>query len=82
MSALGTLAGVIVFLYRINQKGVEKIEERSDRIEKRHDETTQELVEMSGKVGRLEGEIHLAKKVVPMIEQLHGDFLKRFPDDE
>lgn len=78
-AAVIALGGVVTFLYRINREANQKTEKRADRIEEKYDESAAQQLKMSKEIGELQGEIGLAKKVVPKIEALHNDFLEAFP---
>jgi Ni,Fe-hydrogenase maturation factor len=72
ISALTTLAGVIVALWKINQSNTSKIEGRADRIEKKHDLTMEEMVNVTREVGELKGRIDLAEKIHPRLDELES----------
>ena len=72
VSGLASLAGVIAFLYKQNQKNTNKIEGRADRIEKKHDLTIKEMVNVTREVGELKGRIDLAEKIHPRLDDLQN----------
>ena len=82
LSALGVLATVIGVLWKINRESSAKIEDRADKIEKKYEDNTNQLIEMKGELGELRGKVDLAEKVVPLIQELHEDFLNEFPKKE
>lgn len=82
LSALGTLAGVIGVLWKINLRNTDKMEKRAEKIEERDEQKNKLLFGLKEEVGELRGRVGLAEEVVPMIQELHADFLAVYPKTE
>lgn len=71
IGAVCSLAGAIVYLYKSQIKGVQKVNKKLDQCEKKHESAQVKMLELSEKVGKLSGYQELHDNIIDKIESLN-----------
>lgn len=72
ISALGTLAAVVGFLARMIFTNHKETKDRCEIVIAKQEETQEKVIELTGKVGKLEGRVHMAEEIGPKIDAVKG----------